>query len=285
MKKSLRIISTSTGLLLAYCLFEVQPEKVSLYKSEFFFEKLSDGYYDTSFDPVIVEKEKFNYLGQGLQSVAFESQDHQTVIKFFKKNKIRTGFDNFSSKFKQQLLFLTPKKLKKKELKKVKKLSRLVKNYSEYFKKLEDHSTVLSIQAGKSSQVLPTIELVDPNQKSSLVDLNRVAFIVQKKAELFVDKINQAASIEEKQRLSSLMKAFFEKRAYSGFTDIKRTMSLEKNYGFIGDLPVQFDIGNVIYDSRIESNPKKEILEILELYDKFLKLNEMQELVSSTSLL
>jgi hypothetical protein len=274
-KQSILILSLSI-LGVSFFLKEDKNQKLPLYKPAYFFEKQSNfSPLDTTFDPSILGSKKFTYLGQGLQSVAFENEDKTIVLKFFIKNKIRSK----SHQLKASLNFFSDKS--RKQDKKKNKLKKLIQNYAMYFDKLQEHSSVIAIQSGQFSTEPLIVELIDPEFKAEKIDLNQYAFVIQKKADLFLDKIQSQTTLEDKKAYVQLMKEFLKKRAENGFTDVKRTMSMEKNYGFIGELPVQFDIGNVINKPQIEKSPEDEIQEITALFDLFLKNNGLNELVSS----
>lgn len=271
-KQSILILSLSI-LCVSFFLRDDAKQK-HLYNPSFFFEKQTTfDPFDTAFDPSILGSKKFTYLGQGLQSVAFENEDKTIVLKFFIKNKIRSK----SHQLKASLNFFSDKS--KKQDKKKAKLKKLIQNYAMYFDKLQEHSSVLAIQSGHFLKEPLIVELIDQDLKAEKIDLNQYAFVIQKKADLFLDKIQSQQSLEDKKAYVRLMKEFLKKRATNGFTDIKRTMSMEKNYGFIGDLPVQFDIGNVIIKNEIKQAPKQEIEEISALFDLFLIHNGLNELV------
>lgn len=245
-----------------------------LYKTAYFFEKVPDcAVFDTPLDPNLLESKKFTYLGQGLQSVAFENEDKTVVLKFFIKNKIRTGHKLFLSKAKSLIPFSN------KNQKKRKKLKGLIQNYALYFNQLQEHSAVLSIQSGRCFQQPIEIQLIDPNAQITTIDLNKFAFVIQKKADVFLDKIQNLSSMEEKKTYINLMRSYLKKRASHGFTDVKRTMSMEKNYGFVKELPVQFDIGNVIHKTSIITSPQEEIKEITKHFDLFLEHNGLGEFI------
>jgi hypothetical protein len=52
---------------------------------------------------------------------------------------------------------------------------------------------------------------------------------------------------------------FFEERANAGFFDIKRSFMIDRNYGFLGDRPIQLDVGNIAFEETIKQSPSSEI--------------------------
>lgn len=223
-----------------------------------------------SFEGFFTSNQDFNFLGYGMQSIAFESSDHRYVLKFFTKKpfelnlerkKTYKSFSAYWNRWKRDLKFAMDIKY-------------VLKNYSVLYKKNPEIAGLVAVHLDASNKKLPSVILHWPNNIQTVCDLNQYFFVVQKKANLVFDQLQQKSTKQSKQELINSLRQFLITRAKLGFMDKRKTMSMHKNFGFLDGEPVQFDAGNVVYNSRLLMNPEQEISEVLALFDFWLESNE-----------
>lgn len=203
-------------------------------------------------------KQPFYYLGHGGQSVAFRSEDDRYVLKFF---LIR----NLHGKKRYPMPKPThwiPSHRKKRHARRdaiyQKCLFNALNNYKTAYEKLKNKTGILSMHLAATEEDLPFIQLYDAQQKEHWIDLNRASFILQEKALLVKEKLSTLSS-EEKTHALNRLEDFFEARAKAGFIDIEKSFMIEANYGFLGDTPIQLDVGNIEYFEQVQAAPQDEI--------------------------
>lgn len=199
--------------------------------------KVEKSTHDTLFDfPILNEivKEPLSYIGNGLEAIAFVSKDDQYVVKFFiKKPVIKKRFFRPKKRIKQ--IF------SKKNSFEPKKES--IKRYTEAFKKIPEVTGVLAVHFNESSEKLPFCRLVDYRGKKHKIDLNEVAFIVQKKAKI----ISPNMSKEEFQNIDQKLRKLFSQIASKGFVNLSPLFNPE-NFAILGDEAIMIDLGKLNFE-------------------------------------
>ena len=225
------------------------------------------GCENSCFDQAVACDQPFSYIGNGCQSVAFESFDKKFVLKFFTLKpfyevlRLENDKSNISSSW-------------KKNYKRKKRLESVLKNYNRIFQKKPDLAGLVSARLTSNEESLPEVVLQWPDGSSAKVSLSDYFFVIQKKSDLVLNAIEACESLVEKQRKIESMRNFLVERAKAGFRDRRKTMSMHMNYGFFQDSPLQFDVGNVVFDSEVLKNPENEIENILELFDGWVEANQ-----------
>ena len=131
-------------------------------------------------------------------------------------------------------------------------------NYVAAFDRLKEKTGLIAMHLKATDEPLPRIQLFDNRQEEHWIDLQRASFVLQKKAVLVKEKLAQLPELEKRQALRAL-EEFFAMRAKEGFIDIERSFMIEANYGFIGNTPIQLDVGNIEYLEELKAAPEKEI--------------------------
>jgi len=230
---------------------------------EFALEKLAldvKGPFPTYSMPDLTEiaQQPFHYLGHGAQAVAFASEDGRWVLKFFLQQNLH-GKKRFP--IPKPTHWIPSHRKKRHEERKAtyrKALFKAMQHYTVAFEKLKDKTGLVSMHLTASDGDLPCVQLFDQTGKEYSVDLNRASFVLQKKALLVPEKLAQLSNEEKTQALRSL-EDFFAQRAREGFIDVERSFMIEANYGFLGNTPIQLDVGNIEYLEEIKTSPQKEI--------------------------
>lgn len=147
--------------------------------------------------------EEFTYLGKGGQTYVFESFDKKYVIKFMRFHKYRTPF------WVQVLDYLNlfSSSLKKSLIAKENRYDRVIKSYKLAYKSL---SLVEYIHLNQTDFLNKKIIVKDKIGHRHIIDLDKVAFIIQKKVDSFSDTILLRIKNREIQGVYDLISSYFE---------------------------------------------------------------------------
>lgn len=214
----------------------------------------------TQIDTIL--SQPFYYLGKGAQSFAFVSQDNQYVIKFFRHRQ---------SYFLQSITFLFPPFIQSRLEARIKKRHyKLYKDFFSYtlaYQMLPKETGLLYLHLRKTDHLHKTLTLYDKIGIKQEIALDPMEFVIQQKAELFyptLEKwIEEGEILKAKRNLTQLI-ALFKKRCELGIRD--KDPNLETNVGFVGDTPIQFDIGRLNI-APVERDPKVYTDELIRITD------------------
>lgn len=202
--------------------------------------------------------QKFVFLGRGLQSFAFVSEDNKYVLKVF-NNRYQNKISLFS------LLTHFPwigNWACARSAYYQKKLAQTFNSYQIAFSEMKDQTGLLYLHLFPTSDLRNPITLVDKLNISHSLDPNQTGFVIQKRAELVFPELKKYVNNHNlegaKQALASLVDLFFWKwrHAIHDNDPLIRT-----NYGFIDGKAIQIDIGPLSKDSLI-SDLKQQQAEI-----------------------
>lgn len=180
--------------------------------------------------------QRFHYLGSGVQAYAFESEDEKYVLKFFRMNRL----------IPRVIHTFRPKKKAEQQ----RKLHLIFNAYKLVYEKFRQDAGLLFIHLNKSNDLKTMIYVEDRKKKEHAIQLDDVLFVVQEKAELLHDRLHRLEAenkFEELQTATEAFLALVQRRIDAGMTDLDR--AIEKNYGFVGDRPIQLDVGRVCLGS------------------------------------
>lgn len=197
--------------------------------------------------------QKFTYLDRGSQSFAFVSADQKYVIKFFNMKHLTP----------KTVLKLVPFQFSYKTRKLDNRQKRLEETFSTIksaYEELKEETGLLFVHLNNSKELHQKITLVDRQGKEWLVDLNKTAFIVQEKAQVFLKHFHeliQKKDFEGLERAEQLILDLIGRRCQKGFLDNDK--GVIKNFGFVGNRAIQIDIGELVKDEKIKTNASFEI--------------------------
>lgn len=179
----------------------------------------------------------FHYLGKGRQCFVFESQDRQTVLKFFNQKYLQMPWYSFL--------------VEKRELAKRSLRRHFYENsYEIAFKELGEE--ILFLHLGLSDD-LPKVRITDRASRSYQIDLNRVPFVLQKKGEPIYAGLEM---VFEKDGLPGLYReidAFIglvSKRIAKNIADADS--DVEHNWGYVDGRLFHLDPGRLFYDEKLQ---------------------------------
>ncbi len=203
----------------------------------------------------------FHYLGCGRQMTAYESADHRYVIKFFNPRAIVQQED--FRKWGKIRRFCSLKWISKAYFKRRARFERLFQCYQTAFDELRLEAGLIYVHLDRSTALSQTLCVVDEGGKSYKVALDTTPFVLQHKAELVTTRFERLIREREwesaKQHVLALHRLFVT-RAEKGYTD--RVQTIHNNYGFIGDLAVQIDMGGIVKERAVELAPAQDIYRV-----------------------
>jgi hypothetical protein len=174
----------------------------------------------------------FKFLGEGAQAFAFESSDGKYVLKFFKMRRFTPSWQDH----------LCPHVVRRR----LKNLHWVFNGYKIGYDQFRKETGLVFIHLAKTTHLNQIATLVDETGKTHTIDLDKTEFVLQEKAELIFDRLSKlyAEGDVEKahQAIASVLK-LVQNRVDKGYAD--RDKAVSNNYGFVGDKPIQLDIGRL----------------------------------------
>ena len=197
-------------------------------------------------------KQPFTYLGRGFQAFVFESQDKQYVLKLFTNTYQRRLF----------WLSLCPFPLQWKTNKNREYSEKLLKGFHSYqlaFDEFKEESGLIYVHLNPTSY-LQKITIIDKLGIAHEIDANQMGFLIQKKATLVYPYLSELLAKGEEQRAKEAIHAlldFFVERAKRGIGDTDPL--IRTNFGFIGERPIQIDVGPLYKDPLLKESYRTDI--------------------------
>jgi hypothetical protein len=174
----------------------------------------------------------FKFLGEGAQAYAFESEDGKYVLKFFKMRRFTPSWDDY----------LCPHVVRRR----LKNLRWVFNGYKMAYDHLREDTGLVYIHLTKTDYLNQRVVLIDHEGDATTIDLDQTEFVVQEKAELIFDRLSRLAQQGDQKVLQSAIQsvlALVQRRIDKGYVD--RDTAVTNNYGFVGDRPIQIDIGRL----------------------------------------
>ncbi len=186
--------------------------------------------------------QSFIYLGKGAQSFVFASQDGQYVLKLFQHYRMRPP-PWASIPF---LRHYAQEKIKRREA----LLDHDFNSYVVAFQHLKEETGLIFLHLNKTDHLNKSLLLVDKIGISHLIDLDKVEFLVQKRAHLVYptiqDALAQGDRVHVKQIIDSLIELFIT-RCCKGIFD--KDPDFATNFGLCDRKAIQIGVGRFQPDS------------------------------------
>ena len=204
-------------------------------------------------------QQKFHFLGRGLQSFVFSSEDGQYVLKIFNnryQRKIQlfsllSHLPGISSWSKERAAYFE------------KKLHQTFASYQIAFEEMQDQTGLIYIHLSPTSYLPSSLTIVDALNISHVIDPNQTGFLIQKRATLVYPALNgflERQDIDGAERaISNLIELFFWKWRH-GIAD--NDPLIRTNYGFLGTQVIQIDVGPLSKQAISCEEQKKKITHI-----------------------
>lgn len=197
--------------------------------------------------------QRFYYLGHGFQCYAFESEDQQYVIKFFRYQRLRLPniimslpeFPLFSEWRKTRLLSLGRRK---------EYLLRSFKTSWDYGK---EETAMIYMQLNKNvGGDFPQLTLIDSLGNEYIIYPDNYQFMVQKKAlhiKPTITALVKSGKMSEAEKRIDQIFALLLGCAKKGVQDTDGALIRKNNIGFEGDRAIYIDGGKLLYKAKLRS--------------------------------
>lgn len=238
MKRSIKMIPALFFLYLVarFCHHETAGFRIAKIEGNTFAMRC-----DSKADPSIFDQ-KFHYFGRGLQSFSFLSEDGKLVLKIF------------NNRYQKRIFWLEhlPFFQKKVELA-YQKLERNFTSYKIAYEELPKETGILYFHPSTTQEFSKKLHLVDKLGIEHLVDLDKTAFLIQRRATLFYPYLQQLIEenkIEEAKAALASYLSYLKLRASKGIGD--HDPLIRANMGFYEGEPMQIDVGPFYKDESLK---------------------------------
>jgi hypothetical protein len=191
----------------------------------------------------------FHYLAKGHQCFVFEGLDGQTVIKFLNYNRFSLpGGLMYFPWPKPVHLWLAAQDHHRRH-----RFDDTMRSFILADKRLRPETGILYLHVQPGGD-LPTITAIDRAHRIHEIDLNGVAFILQKKASPIFDELERRYQMQGKAGLEEGVEAFFaliRRRCLMGIADDDRDVGI--NFGFADGEAMLLDPGRIYFDERLRT--------------------------------
>jgi hypothetical protein len=185
---------------------------------------------------------EFTYLGKGSQSYVFESQDKNYVIKFIRFHKYRIPFWGQIVRYLNFYPALTKKSLLAKENR-----HRLVmKSYKHSYEDLSRYTQVEYVHLNQTDFLNKKISIRDKSSIRYQVDLDKVAFIIQKKVSGISDEMEKRIKSGESEKVKNVIDSFVECMVFLSKNNFvnRDYPNLVRNSGCFDEKYIMLDVGS-----------------------------------------
>jgi len=176
--------------------------------------------------------EKFTYLGEGAQAIAFQSKDGKYVLKLFKMRRFTPSL----------LDQLCPHVVRRR----IRNLNWVFNGYKNAFVDLRKETGLVWIHLAKTKGINRQLIVIDKEGQSHELDADETEFVIQERAELLFHRLNRLAKEgkhEDVEKSINSIYALVQHRIDKGYAD--RDKAVSNNFGFVGDRAVQLDVGRL----------------------------------------
>ncbi len=195
--------------------------------------------------------QRFTYLGRGLQSFAFVSEDQTTVLKIFNNRYQRKIF----------WLSLIPSCQEKADYFTF-KLGKLRDSYKLAFSEMQAETGLLYLHLSPTSHLNRTVFVEDKLGIAHPIHLDSTGFALQKKGTLAYTHLSELMRAEKQEEAKAALNSMVQlivSRCKKGIAD--NDPLIRTNLGFLKDRPFYIDIGPFSRESG-ECNPETHLPKI-----------------------
>jgi hypothetical protein len=182
--------------------------------------------------PQAILSQKFTFLGEGAQAIAFQSEDKKYVLKLFKMRRLTPSFMDQ----------LCPHVVRRR----LRNLHWVFNGYKNAYEDLRTDTGLVWIHLAKTSTLHQILTVLDQEGREYYLDADATEFVIQEKAELIFDRLSRLRAQERHAEVSQAIAsihALVQRRIEMGYAD--RDKAISNNYGFVGDRPIQLDLGRL----------------------------------------
>lgn len=177
-------------------------------------------------------KQPFFYLGRGHQCYAFESKDGRYVLKLPRHDRYRVSFFRRASSWPSSDDLRGRKDF-------------LLKSFEIAYEDLKKETALVCVHLTDQEEIEATLRVVDRLGRLSLLDANRVGFILQEKKELMMPALQRAVVLGERANAEAILDALLNViviRAKKGISN--KDPSFLTNFAYENGVGIQIDTGS-----------------------------------------
>jgi hypothetical protein len=200
----------------------------------------------------IALRQPYRYYGCGGQSFIFFSADQKYVIKLFKQRIFKVPF--------WVRYFPIPGILDRYRAKKTwqrqDKIARDFMSYKIALEEMQDETGLLFVHLNQTTHLKKKLIIIDKLNIQHAIDLDKMDFVVQKKADLVYERISllmKKGEVEKAKQSIDAILALITGRCEKGYHD--RDPNIRTNCGFLGEKAIKIDVGRLM---KMEEIRKKE---------------------------
>lgn len=191
----------------------------------------------------------FHYLGKGCQSYVFGSEDEKYVIKFFKYQRFRPKPWGYYVDFLPGM----KRYLRNKEAFKTKKREGVFESWKLAYEKLSEETGVVYVHLNKTATLHQPFVFYDKVGMKYKIDLDQYEFMVQKKAKMLCDEIDNLMVTGKQTHAEALLDTLLTRLLSEyrrGLAD--NDHALMQNTGVYDGVPIHVDVGQFAEDEGIK---------------------------------
>lgn len=198
----------------------------------------------------------YRYLAKGRQCFVFASEDGKDVLKFLNYKRFYFPRWIFSLPMPAICRTVFEEYAKRREG----RYQKTIESFTLGFEQLSRETGIeyLHLQPGGS---LPLVQLEGPAGSVRRIDLNHVAFVLQKRADSPIfEKLSSIAEERGEEELRVALAevlALLHRRCELGIADDDR--DIEINFGFLGDTPLLIDPGRLFLNGDLKTERGAEV--------------------------
>lgn len=200
-------------------------------------------------ETALLPEQSFRFWTYGNQSFVFLSEDGKWVLKIFKAN---LGNRPFWTKFLPPLSALDTLRYYSGEQKRW-RMERTFAAYRLAWEKNRDNSVLEAVHLGKTRMLAPKLRLIDRFGRHSIVDPNRIVFVLQRRVvpmqQLWIQELQTGNISAIKGQIRALHKMYLSEYA-RGLYD--RDHNFLVNTGIFEGRAVRHDLGKLRNDERMK---------------------------------
>ena len=152
--------------------------------------------------------QKFTFLGEGEQAIAFQSEDGKTVLKLFKMRKLTPSFRDK----------LCPHVVRRR----LRNLQWVFNGYKNAFQDLRKETGLVWIHLAKTKNLHQTLTVIDKTGTEHHIDADSTEFVIQEKAELIfhrLSRLRKEGKTSELEKAIASVHALIRHRIEKGYAD------------------------------------------------------------------
>ena len=234
------------GLLLGGALYlyeeyqdEFSPENISY---DFASQLPPQPVYSSNVSVENLLSQPLHYIGKGHQSYVFGSDQSPYVLKIVRFNYLKP---TALALFLEKVPFIGSHFFEKREAKQ-QRFWRVFRGYSVAYEKDSRYSGLIAIHLQPTEGQVPAVTLFDRYNRKYEVDLNKAAFVIQKRAvplrNIFSELLDKGNVDLAKRRIRQIIRMYVTEYQ-AGIYDEDHNLLI--NVGFAGEDPIRMDLGKV----------------------------------------